>query len=177
MEFYGEWLLVPSNLTFHRVHTGLVDPTVIGDKFKVISDYFITSLSLMLSQWYAHNLEPVSFIVWDNLSSLNTALKCLQELEIVATDESGSDSDGGSSSSSFSSVSEMGASKVGQQRGLDQVDRGACVMWSGLDPDTVYDPPKSLQVRLQLSVSDLLIVGIKVELLIYFLLKMKINLV
>ena len=119
----------------------------------------------------------MSFIVWDNLSSLNTALKCLQELEIVATDESGSDSDGGSSSSSFSSVSEMGASKVGQQRGLDQVDQGACVMWSGLDPDTVYDPPKSLQVRLQLSVSDLLIVGIKVELLIYFLLKMKINLV
>ena len=49
MEFYGEWLLVPSNLPFHRVHTGLVDPTVIGDKFKVISDYFITSLSLILS--------------------------------------------------------------------------------------------------------------------------------
>ena len=35
VEFYGEWLLVPSNLTFQRVHTGLLDPTVIGDKFKV----------------------------------------------------------------------------------------------------------------------------------------------
>ena len=35
VEFYGEWLLVPSNLTFQRVHTGQLDPTVIGDKFKV----------------------------------------------------------------------------------------------------------------------------------------------
>ena len=26
---------MPSNLTFQRVHTGLLDPIVIGDKFKV----------------------------------------------------------------------------------------------------------------------------------------------
>ena len=88
----------------------------------------------------------MSFIVWDNLSSLNTALRCLQEAEIVATDESGSDSDGGSSSSSFSSVSEISATKMETDRGHDHVDRGACLMSSGLNPDTVYDPPKSLQV-------------------------------
>jgi hypothetical protein len=88
VEFYAEWSLLPSNLAHHRVHTGLCDPTGIGDKFK----------------WYAHTLEPVSFVVWDNLSSLNTALRSLRQTEVVATDESGSDSDGGSSSSSFSSL-------------------------------------------------------------------------
>jgi hypothetical protein len=38
-------------------------------------------------QWYAHNLEPVSFIVWDNLSSLNQALKSLKETDTQATGE------------------------------------------------------------------------------------------
>ena len=105
LEFFGEWLLVPSNLAFQRIHTGLVDPTVIGDKFK----------------WFAHNLDPVSFIVWDNLSSLNTALKCLADNETLATDESGSDSDGGSSSSSFSSLSELGLSR---ERGCESEAKG-----------------------------------------------------
>ena len=95
-------------------------------------------------QWFAHHLEPVSFIVWDNLSSLNTALRCLQETEIVATDESGSDSDGGSSSSSFSSLSELPS-----QPAQDEVDRSSSLMGSGLDPSTVYHPPKSLQVMLR----------------------------
>ena len=111
----------------------MVDPTVIGDKFK----------------WFAHSLEPVSFIVWDNLSSLNTALRCLQETEIVATDESGSDSDGGSSSSSFSSLSELGPPKLPSQPPQDEVDQSSSLMWSGLDPSTVYQPPKSLQVMLR----------------------------
>ena len=145
VEFLGEWLLVPPNLAYQRIHTGLMDPTVIGDKFK----------------WFAHNLDPVSFIVWDNLSSLNTALKCLADNETVATDESGSDSDGGSSSSSFSSLSELGLSKEreaeaegklggdlhSQPYPLESSKPPASLMNSGLDPDTVYDPPKSLQVR------------------------------
>ena len=59
---------------------------------------------LLSTPRYAHTLDPVSFIVWDNLSSLNTALRCLADTEVLATDESGSDSDGGSSSSSFSSL-------------------------------------------------------------------------
>ena len=45
--------------------------------WKVYADFFF--------QWYAHNLEPVSFIVWDNLSSLITALKCLKEVDTLAT--------------------------------------------------------------------------------------------
>lgn len=145
VEFFAEWLLVPSNLAYQRIHTGLVDPTIIGDKFK----------------WYAHSLDPVSFIVWDNLSSLNTALKCLAETDILATDESGSDSDGGSSSSSFSSLSELGQSKdkteiaiVEHHNDQDHRDhhdpesssQPPSLMSSGLDPATVYDPPKSLQV-------------------------------
>ena len=151
VEFFGEWLLVPSNLAFQRIHTGLVDPTVIGDKFK----------------WFAHNLDPVSFIVWDNLSSLNTALKCLAENETLATDESGSDSDGGSSSSSFSSLSELGLSRdrgcetetaarleaesASQQSSLESSKPVTSLMNSGLDPDTVYDPPKSLQVSFEVN--------------------------
>ena len=117
---------------------------MIGDKFK----------------WFAHNLDPVSFIVWDNLSSLNTALKCLAENETLATDESGSDSDGGSSSSSFSSLSELGLSRdrggetqtrqdaesASQHSSLESSKPITSLMNSGLDPDTVYDPPKSLQV-------------------------------
>ena len=105
-------------------------------------------------QWFAHHLDPVSFIVWDNLSSLNTALRCLQETEVVATDESGSDSDGGSSSSSSfdSSLSELGATRLASQRAQDEVDRGTnSLMGSGLDPSTVYHPPKSLQVMLRFS--------------------------
>ena len=35
VEFYAEWTLMPSNLAYQRIHTGLADPTVIGDKFKV----------------------------------------------------------------------------------------------------------------------------------------------
>ena len=35
LEFFGEWALLPTNLAYQRIHTGLGDPTVIGDKFKV----------------------------------------------------------------------------------------------------------------------------------------------
>ena len=58
VEFYGEWLLVPSNLTLHRVHTGITDPTVIGDKFKVGDDadlpfiiFDVLCVSGMLITW------------------------------------------------------------------------------------------------------------------------------
>ena len=44
--------------------------------------------------------------MWDNLSSLNQALKSLKEVDTPATDESGSDSECGSTSSSFSSCSD-----------------------------------------------------------------------
>ena len=57
--------------------------------FSVVCPYFshLSPFSVLFPyfQWYAHNLEPVSFIVWDNLSSLNQALKSLKETDTQAT--------------------------------------------------------------------------------------------
>ena len=33
---------MPSNLAFQRIHTGVLDPIVIGDKFKVLITIIIT---------------------------------------------------------------------------------------------------------------------------------------
>nr|CAD7399883.1 unnamed protein product [Timema poppensis] len=65
VEFLAEWSLTPSNVAFLRVHTGVFDPTLIGDK----------------SKWYAHTLEPIRFIVWDESSSLSGALRSLKQQE------------------------------------------------------------------------------------------------
>lgn len=65
VEFLAEWSLTPSNVAFLRVHTGVFDPTLIGDKPK----------------WYAHTLEPIRFTVWDQSSSLNGALRSLRQQE------------------------------------------------------------------------------------------------
>lgn len=92
VEFLAEWSLTPSNVAFLRVQTGVFDPAQIGDK----------------SKWYAANLEPIHFKVWDNSSSLANALNALKELESQPTDESGSDSEGAeSTSSSYSSLSDF----------------------------------------------------------------------
>lgn len=92
VEFLAEWSLQPTNVAFLRVQTGVLDPTQIGDKPK----------------WFAHTLTPIRFPVWDDGSSLNGALRSLQQVESQPTDESGSDSDGGeSTSSSYSSLSDF----------------------------------------------------------------------
>lgn len=92
VEFLAEWSLTPSNVAFLRVHTGVLDPGQVGDKAK----------------WYAHTLTPIRFSVWDDGSSLNGALRSLQQMENQPTDESGSDSEGAeSTSSSYSSLSDF----------------------------------------------------------------------
>lgn len=92
VEFLAEWSLQPTNVAFLRIQTGLLDPTQIGDKPK----------------WFAHQLTPIRFAVWDDGSSLNGALRRLQQSVSQPTDESGSDSDdGGSTSSSYSSLSDF----------------------------------------------------------------------
>ena len=92
VEFLAEWTLAPTNVAFLRVHTDVFNPAQIGDKPK----------------WFAHELEPIYFPVWDGGSSLINALKTLKENESQATDESGSDSEGGESmSSSYSSLSDF----------------------------------------------------------------------
>jgi len=92
VEFLAEWSLTPSNVAFLRVQTGVFDPAQIGDK----------------PRWYATNLEPIYFPVWDSGSSLANALKAMKEHESQPTDESGSDSEGAeSTSSSYSSLSDF----------------------------------------------------------------------
>lgn len=58
VEFLAEWSLTPTNVTFQRIHTGVLDPSLIGDKPK----------------WYLHTLEAIKFAVWDDGSSLNGKL-------------------------------------------------------------------------------------------------------
>ena len=92
VEFLAEWSLTPSNVAFLRVQTGVCDPAQIGDKAK----------------WFASELEPISFPVWDGSNGLTNALKSMKEHENQPTDESGSDSEGGESpSSSYSSLSDL----------------------------------------------------------------------
>ncbi|KYQ46314.1 MAP kinase-activating death domain protein [Trachymyrmex zeteki] len=133
VEFLAEWSLTPSNVAFLRVQTGVFDPAQIGDK----------------SRWYATNLEPIYFPVWDSGSSLANALKAMREHETQPTDESGSDSEGAeSTSSSYSSlsdfVSEMASSDLSPGYNCPQVSQPQQMSLS-VDPKNVYNPPSSLQ--------------------------------
>ncbi|XP_049825557.1 MAP kinase-activating death domain protein isoform X1 [Aethina tumida] len=137
VEFLAEWSLTPTNVAFQRVHTGVLDPSLVGDKPK----------------WYLHNLEPLKFIVWDDGSSLNGALRCLQYQENQPTDESGSDSEEvDSTSSSYSSlsdfVSEMQSSDLSPSCMSYQEQRKATArnisICSNVDVAQVYKPPSEL---------------------------------
>ncbi|XP_072941897.1 MAP kinase-activating death domain protein [Epargyreus clarus] len=143
VEFLAEWSLTPCNVAFLRVQTGVFDPRQIGDKPK----------------WFADQLQPIRFAVWDDGSSLNGALRQLQRQENQPTDESGSDSEAAeSTSSSYSSlsdfVSEMASSDLSpggnqhQQHVLGEtysaVVQVPMTLSSSLDPKTVYSPPSSL---------------------------------
>ncbi|XP_066247260.1 MAP kinase-activating death domain protein isoform X3 [Euwallacea similis] len=138
VEFLAEWSLTPTNVAFQRVHTGVLDPTLIGDKAK----------------WFLHTLEPIKFVVWDDGSSLNGALRSIQAQENQPTDESGSDSEEGeSTSSSYSSlsdfVSEMVSSDLspGYLSYHDQRKASAqsMTMSSNVDADSIYKPPHELK--------------------------------
>ncbi|XP_055600915.1 MAP kinase-activating death domain protein isoform X2 [Uranotaenia lowii] len=139
VEWLAEWSLTPTNVAFLRVQTGVLDPSQVGDKQK----------------WYAHTLTPIKFPVWDDNSSLNGALKGMQQLESQPTDESGSDSEGAeSTSSSYSSlsdfVSEIQSSDLspslhdvfGNQHHVHVAPK---TLSSNLDPKLVYRPPTSLR--------------------------------
>ncbi|XP_066600178.1 MAP kinase-activating death domain protein [Prorops nasuta] len=133
VEFLAEWSLTPSNVAFLRVQTGVFDPAQIGDK----------------PRWYAQDLEPIYFNVWDNCSSLANALKAMKEMENQPTDESGSDSEGAeSTSSSYSSlsdfVSEMVSSDLSPSYNCPQATQHKQMALT-VDPSSVYNPPSSLQ--------------------------------
>ncbi|XP_030580096.1 MAP kinase-activating death domain protein isoform X5 [Archocentrus centrarchus] len=94
VEFYGEWALNPTNLAFQRIHNNVYDPSLIGDKPK----------------WYAHQLQPVVYRVYDGSSQLVEAMAGPLEDEGNESDptDSGSDSEAyDDSSSSYSSLGDL----------------------------------------------------------------------
>ncbi|XP_077084888.1 MAP kinase-activating death domain protein isoform X7 [Siphateles boraxobius] len=95
VEYYGEWALNPTNLAFQRIHNNVYDPSLIGDKPK----------------WYAHQLQPVFYRVYDGNSRLAEALSGPLQDETNdsdPTDDSGSDSEAyDDSSSSYSSLGDF----------------------------------------------------------------------
>ena len=54
-----EWALSPTNAVFLRVQTGVYDPSLVGDKAK----------------WFSHVLAHKLFQVYDDSSTLATALE------------------------------------------------------------------------------------------------------
>ncbi|XP_069077740.1 MAP kinase-activating death domain protein isoform X7 [Pleurodeles waltl] len=94
VEYFGEWSLNPTNFAFQRIHNNMFDPSLIGDKPK----------------WYAHQLQPIYYRVYDGNSQLAEALSIPNEKENDSdpTDDSGSDSvDYDDSSSSYSSLGDF----------------------------------------------------------------------
>ncbi|XP_067850389.1 MAP kinase-activating death domain protein-like, partial [Heptranchias perlo] len=94
VEYFGEWSLNPTNYTFQRIHNNVFDPALIGDKPK----------------WYAHQLQPIYYRVYDSNSQLAEALNIPIEKDDGSepTDDSGSDSvEYDDSSSSYSSLGDF----------------------------------------------------------------------
>ncbi|XP_063014994.1 MAP kinase-activating death domain protein isoform X21 [Melospiza melodia melodia] len=95
VEYFGEWSLNPTNYAFQRIHNNMFDPALIGDKPK----------------WYAHQLQPIHYRVYDSNSQLAEALNVPAEKETdsdATDDSSGSDSvDYDDSSSSYSSLGDF----------------------------------------------------------------------
>ncbi|XP_068116650.1 MAP kinase-activating death domain protein isoform X13 [Hyperolius riggenbachi] len=94
VEYFGEWSLNPTNFAFQRIHNNMFDPASIGDKPK----------------WYAHQLQPIHYRVYDANSQLAEALSVPIERESDSepTDDSGSDSvEYDDSSSSYSSLGDF----------------------------------------------------------------------
>ncbi|XP_038620118.1 MAP kinase-activating death domain protein isoform X25 [Tachyglossus aculeatus] len=94
VEYFGEWALNPTNYAFQRIHNNTFDPALIGDKPK----------------WYAHQLQPIYYRVYDGNSQLAEALGVPPERDTDSdpTDDSGSDSvEYDDSSSSYSSLGDF----------------------------------------------------------------------
>ncbi|CAH1256777.1 MADD [Branchiostoma lanceolatum] len=143
VEYFGEWCLAPTNTTFQRIQNTVHDPVLIGDKPK----------------WYAHQLAPVQFNVYDDNSTLASALELAMTDQVDSqseppTDESGSDTGsdvsedagGSTTSSSYSSLSDFvtdminsGISGTTPSVPEIEVDREALAHCS--PPSTLQVPP------------------------------------
>ncbi|XP_063401019.1 MAP kinase-activating death domain protein-like isoform X5 [Mytilus trossulus] len=133
-EYFAEWSLCPKNVVFLRVQTSVFDPLLIGDKPK----------------WYAHQLQAIEFKVYDESSTLGSALSTTTGEALsdeYPTDESGSDSDGAdSTSSSYSSLSDFVTDMVNSE--IDG-DTPALVLEKqvlSVDESKIYTPPSKLQL-------------------------------
>ncbi|XP_064922008.1 MAP kinase-activating death domain protein isoform X18 [Columba livia] len=93
VEYFGEWSLNPTNYAFQRIHNNMFDPALIGDKPK----------------WYAHQLQPIHYRVYDSNSQLAEALNVPVEKETDSdpTDDSSDSVDYDDSSSSYSSLGDF----------------------------------------------------------------------
>ncbi|NWQ74941.1 MADD protein, partial [Columbina picui] len=92
VEYFGEWSLNPTNYAFQRIHNNMFDPALIGDKPK----------------WYAHQLQPIHYRVYDSNSQLAEALNVPAEKETDSDPTDDSDSvDYDDSSSSYSSLGDF----------------------------------------------------------------------
>ncbi|XP_072554629.1 MAP kinase-activating death domain protein-like isoform X5 [Paramormyrops kingsleyae] len=96
VEYFGEWSLSPTNQAFQRIHNNVFDPSLIGDKPK----------------WFAHQLQPIYYRVYDGNSKLSQALSEPSEVEQGNDDDFDpsdvSDSDSGDYDDSSSSYSSLG---------------------------------------------------------------------
>ncbi|XP_078583791.1 MAP kinase-activating death domain protein-like isoform X21 [Branchiostoma floridae x Branchiostoma japonicum] len=120
VEYFGEWCLAPTNTTFQRIQNTVHDPVLIGDKPK----------------WYAHQLAAVQFNVYDDNSTLASALELaltdqVDDQSEPPTDESGSDTG--------SEVSEDDAGGSTTSVPEIEVDREALAHCS--PPSTLQVPP------------------------------------
>ncbi|XP_035222755.1 MAP kinase-activating death domain protein-like, partial [Stegodyphus dumicola] len=135
VEFFAEWSLSPTNVAFLRVHTGVFDPTIVGDKAK----------------WYSHQLEPLHFKVWSDGSVLMSVLAASLQSD-PSSDESCSDSEGaGSTSSSYSSLSDFVTDMVNSEITSEGVLAASGSEESAnsqvlFDHHSVYQPPSTLQL-------------------------------
>ncbi|PWA29042.1 hypothetical protein CCH79_00006264 [Gambusia affinis] len=138
VEFYGEWALNPTNLAFQRIHNNVYDPSLIGDK----------------SKWYAHQLQPVIYRVYDGSSLLVEAMAGPLEDEGNESDptDSGSDSDGyDDSSSSYSSLGDLVSEMIqgdiqGDTPSLDPPTHAALGDASEVEFQDLHDLKDSLSV-------------------------------
>lgn len=132
VEFYAEWSLCPTNVAFLRVHTGVFDPAVIGDKPK----------------WYCHQLEPIQFEVWSESCTLNIDMASISQADEASTGESGSESDDASStSSSYSSLSDFVCDMVefnGDNLGGAHMEEASAAILNRADYMAAFNPPHEL---------------------------------
>ncbi|XP_022088226.1 MAP kinase-activating death domain protein-like isoform X2 [Acanthaster planci] len=143
VEFFGEFCLNPTNVTFLRIHTGVYDPQLIGDKPK----------------WYLEQLQPINFKVQFDNCTLGIPASGGNEAwsdSSNPTDESGEESDGGSSSSSsYSSLNDFVTDMMNSDIHGDVLDnQETSGLRSQVDETKIYHPPDTLQIPADMSQSD-----------------------